>query len=92
MSAWPKATMMSDVKFYEARRDTRWDPYPNREPLCVVAHDWNGFWEQSAPGEWFLCRSTSFNLGRQITKEEAEQFVATNGTRIDFKNGHFREA
>jgi len=48
-------TMMSNVKFYEARRDTRWDVYPQAEPVEVVAHDWYGFWARvPATGEWFL--------------------------------------
>lgn len=35
-------------KFYTARRDTRWDVYPSEEPLKVVVHNWEGFYDHDA--------------------------------------------
>ena len=58
------------AKFYVARRDTRWDVYPQLEPQQVVAHDWRGFYQISAEGKWFLT-PTSFNLEREISATEA---------------------
>lgn len=65
-------TMEANAKFYVARRDTRWDVYPQRQPEEVVAHDWHGFWSRSkVTGEWFKT-PTSYVLEREITREEAE--------------------
>jgi hypothetical protein len=30
------------IEFYEARRDTRWDVYPQAEPVQSVAVEWAG--------------------------------------------------
>lgn len=61
---------MIDPKFYLGRRDTRWDVYPQKEPLVVVAHDWHGFWARTADGQWFKS-PTSYVLQREITEQEA---------------------
>lgn len=65
-------------KFYLARRDTRWDVYPQKEPLQIVAHDWNGFWGRvedvaGATGHGWFKHPASFVLCREITQEEAER-------------------
>jgi hypothetical protein len=57
-------------KFYLARRDTRWDVYPQREPLEIVAHDYYGFWARSDKGFWFKS-PTSYVLQEQITEDGA---------------------
>ena len=67
---------MIDPKFYIARRDTRWDVYPSREPEKAIAFDWKGFWEQYEPGLWFYNPYTSYNLCREISEEEAVSFAA----------------
>jgi hypothetical protein len=67
-------TMEETAKFYVARRDTRWDVYPQREPEQVVAHDWHGFWAWSAGGFWFKTPA-SFVFIREITKQEALRLV-----------------
>ncbi len=60
-------------RFYLATRDTRWDVYPNREPVEAIAHDYEGFWALTAAGEWFKT-PTSYNLVREITEDEALAF------------------
>lgn len=45
---------MADAKLYWARRDTRWDPYPQQEPVQLVLHDWYGVWRPLRNGGWFL--------------------------------------
>lgn len=69
--------MMPDRKFYLARRDTRWDVYPQREPLEAVAHDWHGFWALTKDGEWFKT-PTSYVMGREVTEAEALAFASTS--------------
>lgn len=73
--------MMKDAKFYVARRDTRWDVYPQREPEVFVAHDWHGFWALTDDGEWFKT-PTSYVLIRQIddAKEGLEAFLRDHVT------------
>jgi hypothetical protein len=66
--------MMPNAKFYTARRDTRWDVYPQAQPETVVAFDWYGFWEKSNHGFWFLTPA-SFKLMKEITKQEAEKLT-----------------
>ncbi len=44
----------ADAKLWWAQRSTRWDPYPQREPVKLVAHDWWGTWEPLPDGHWFL--------------------------------------
>jgi len=61
---------MIDPKFYIARRDTRWDVYPQQQPEEVVAHDWWGFWSKDANGNWFKT-PTSYVLVREISEQEA---------------------
>lgn len=63
---------MIDPKYYVARRDTRWDVYPQQEPEVVVAHDWWGFWERAPQGFWFQT-PRSFVLVREISEQEANQ-------------------
>jgi len=58
-------------KFYIARRDTRWDVYPQREPEEVVAYDYYGFWKRSADGTWFQSPA-SYVFVREIGIVEAE--------------------
>lgn len=65
-------------KFYLARRDTRWDPYPAQEPIEVVAHDWNGFWAYDRKAGWFKT-PTSYNLQREISKLEADSLFGSAG-------------
>jgi hypothetical protein len=57
-------------KFYIARRDTRWDVYPQKQPEEIVAHDWHGFWAKGRDGQWFKT-PTSYVLQREITEAEA---------------------
>ena len=64
---------MIQPKFYIARRNTRWDVYPQREPEVAVAHDYHGFWALTLTGEWFKT-PTSYDLGREITEAEAVEF------------------
>lgn len=64
---------MIQPKFYIARRNTRWDVYPQREPEVAVAHDCHGFWSLTLAGEWFK-DPTSYDLGREITEAEAVAF------------------
>jgi len=65
--------MMKDAKFYVARRDTRWDPYPARHAEVAVAHDWHGFWQYDPKVGWFRS-PVSFHFVRSITRAEAEAF------------------
>lgn len=66
-------TTMIRPKFYMARRDTRWDPYPQRESERPVAHDYYGFWALSADRQWFKS-CAGYVLLREITREEAESW------------------
>ena len=65
--------MMPDAKFYTARRCTRWDVYPQAQPLTAVAHDWYGFWtfDTRAGGGWSPT-PTAYVLGKEITRDAAE--------------------
>jgi hypothetical protein len=69
----PQPTTMTHPKFYLARRDTRWDIYPQQEPLKAVAHDWHGFWERDAQVGWFKT-PTSYVLAKEITEDEANAY------------------
>jgi hypothetical protein len=60
-------TMMPDAKFYIARRDTRWDVYPQTQPEEIVAYDWYGCWKQRADGSGWYLTPTSYVLVREIT-------------------------
>lgn len=66
-------TDMIQPKFYIARRNTRWDVYPQREPEVAIAHDWHGFWALTLNGEWFK-DPTSYDLGREVAEAEAIAF------------------
>ena len=68
--------MMPDARFYLAKRDTRWDVYPNRPPIEAVAHDWYGFWARSPEVGWFKT-PTSYVLIQEITQAEADAHVPT---------------
>lgn len=70
-----KHTPGKDAKFYYARRDTRWDVYPQQEPVEIVAHDWYGFYALSDSGFWFKT-PTSYNLGEEITRHDTESAMA----------------
>ena len=61
-------------KFYIARRDTRWDVYPQQQPSVVVAHDYSGFWARTRDGLWFKSPS-SYNLQREITEHECNEWT-----------------
>jgi len=63
-------TTMINPKFYVARRDTRWDVYPQREPETVVARDWHGFWAY-APGVGWFKSPASYVTFQEITEAEA---------------------
>lgn len=65
--------MMPDAKFYLARRDTRWDVYPQREPLEPIAHDWYGFWARDPVVGWYKT-PRSYVYEREITKAEADAY------------------
>ncbi len=71
-----KPSMSKDARFYVGTRDTRWDVYPQREPGEVIAHDWRGFWAFAPAGFWFKT-PTSYNLAREITRDEAEALIRT---------------
>lgn len=60
-------------KFYLARRCTRWDVYPQPQPLEAIAFDWQGYWARTESGEWFLSPA-SYNFQREITEAEALAF------------------
>lgn len=78
-TTFTKPSRMYRPKFYWATRDTRWDPYPNREPAKVVAHNPEGFWERGPSGHWFKT-PTSYNLVREITEDEANAEPLTGWT------------
>lgn len=61
---------MTRPKFYLARRCTRWDVYPQREPLVAIAHDYQGFWAQYEPGKWFKSPA-SYVFHGEISEERA---------------------
>lgn len=61
-------------KFFLARRDTRWDVYPNREPVKAVAQDWHGFWERDAKGNWFKT-PVSYVCLEEISEQEANTYA-----------------
>lgn len=63
-------TTMLRPKFYLARRDTRWDVYPQQEPVKAIAHDWYGFWDRTEDGKWFKTPE-SYVLLKEITEAEA---------------------
>ena len=63
-------------RFYLARRCTRWDVYPQRQPLEAIAHDYEGFWALTDAGEWFKT-PTSYVFEREITESEARAFRLT---------------
>ena len=65
--------MMPDAKFYLARRDNRWDPYPAREPVEAVALDWHGFWGRDPKVGWFKT-PVSYVRVREITEQEANAY------------------
>ena len=65
---------MIQPKFYVARRNTRWDVYPQREPTQVVAHDYWGFWAYDREAGWYKT-PTSFDFEREITKDEADAIL-----------------
>lgn len=67
------ATKWVRPKFYLGTRDTRWDPYPQREPVRAIAHDYQGFWERNNRGEWFKT-PVSYNFSKEITEKEANEF------------------
>ena len=62
-------------KFYLARRDTRWDVYPQAQPLEAIAYDYEGFYAQMQPGVWYAT-PTSYVLDREVTEAEAIAFAA----------------
>lgn len=64
---------MINPKFFLARRDTRWDPYPSEEPIKAVALDWHGFWERDSQGNWFKT-PVSYNRIREISGPEANAY------------------
>lgn len=64
-------TPLPDARFYMGRRDTRWDVYPQREPLEVVAFDWYGCCLRTPEGVWFRS-PVAYVLVREISKAEAE--------------------
>lgn len=66
-------TQMIRPKFYLARRDTRWDPYPSQEPVKAVALDWHGYWERDAKIGWFKT-PVSYVVVREISKDEADAY------------------
>jgi len=67
-------------KFYVARRDTRWDVCPSEEPKKVIAFDYNGYWDYAPIVGWFKT-PTCYNFVREITKEEADSFLAEGGVK-----------
>jgi hypothetical protein len=54
---------------YWARRDTRWDVYPQREPLQLVKYEWEGFFAPTQDGQWYKTVA-SFDLARTATEAE----------------------
>ena len=36
-----------------AQRDTRWDVYPQQEPVQLAAHNWEGWWLPCPDGTWY---------------------------------------
>ncbi len=36
-----------------ARRDTRWDIYPQQEPTILAVHNYEGWWLPCPDGQWF---------------------------------------
>lgn len=71
-------TQMIRPKYYLARRCTRWDPYPQQEPVKAVAQDWHGFWERDAGGKWFKT-PVSYVVAREISEAEANAYPLANG-------------
>lgn len=74
----PQPTEMIRPKFYLARRDTRWDPYPSQEPIKAVALDWHGYWERWTDGKWFKT-PVSYVLVKEITEDEANSYPLVRG-------------
>jgi len=73
----PTAAAPHRPKYYKARRDTRWDVYPQQEPVEVVALDYQGFWAKTVRGEWFKSPA-SYLCGEQITEAEAAAIQGTH--------------
>ena len=48
-----KPTMNQDRKLLWGKRCTRWDIYPQQEPVQLIAFDWHGFWCPQPDGSWY---------------------------------------
>jgi hypothetical protein len=51
------AKLRGTVKYYRARRDTRWDVYPQQAIAEIVAYDGYTIWACTTEGIWFKAPS-----------------------------------
>lgn len=63
-----------NAKFYKVKRDTRWDVYPQEQPVLVGRKDDVGVWLPNGKGGWFLPPG-SYYLVEEITEEQAEALI-----------------
>lgn len=74
-------TPMKDFKTCWGRRDTRWDVYPQQEPVQLIGHDWHGFWCPLPDGTWFLtCSSYSLSEARPTNEISGGVWVSEKVT------------
>lgn len=48
----PSANIPKGAYFW-ASVDTRWHVYPQRQPVQLVAHNYDGFWCPLPDGQWY---------------------------------------
>jgi hypothetical protein len=63
-----------------AKRDTRWDVYPQDEPAQLVAYNWEGFWLPLPDGRWFKAPTSFSVMGDASTPDLRGEWVEKHVT------------
>lgn len=67
--------MPHNGKLYWARRCTRWDIYPQQEPVQLIAHNWEGFWCPQPDGTWYKSPASFVFAGPAYTPDLRGEWV-----------------
>jgi hypothetical protein len=83
----PKAPVLANVppraKVVWASRDTRWDVYPQQEPVVLAAHNWDGWYLPQPDGSWFKAPGSFISAATLANPEEVFgqwELTASGGT------------
>lgn len=62
-------------KLWWAQRDTRWDVYPQQQPVELIGFNWEGYWCPQPDGTWYKSPTAFIFVASAFTPDLRGEWV-----------------